>query len=87
VVAFDRGSAPELVESGVTGFIVRDADEMVDVIRPGGLVDGIDRARCRERAARRFSRARMTIEHEALYRRIIREPVDEAHEVAAGQHS
>lgn len=72
VVAFPRGSVPELVEDGLTGFIVRDAEEMADAIRPGGRVDGFDRRRCRERAVERFSSARMVEQHERLYRSLVR---------------
>jgi glycosyltransferase involved in cell wall biosynthesis len=67
VVAFPRGSVPELVEPGVTGFIVRDADEMAELIRPGGPLDSFDRRRCRERAVERFSRKRMVANHERVY--------------------
>lgn len=67
VVAFPRGSVPELVEHGRTGFVVATADEMVEAIRPGGVVDGFDRAACRARALERFSRERMVEDHERLY--------------------
>jgi glycosyltransferase involved in cell wall biosynthesis len=70
VVAFPRGSIPELVENGVTGFIATSFDEMVELIRPGGAVDSIDRVRCRRRAVERFSADRMVNEHVALYERI-----------------
>src|SRR5690606_23127880 len=59
VVAFPRGSVPELVEDGVTGFIARDEAEMIEIIRPGGRIEGFDRERCRRRAVERFSRERM----------------------------
>jgi glycosyltransferase involved in cell wall biosynthesis len=72
VVAFGRGSVPELVEQGVTGFVARSADEMAQLIRPGGPVDSFDRARCRSRAVQRFSRDRMVAQHIALYERIAR---------------
>lgn len=72
VVAFGRGSVPELVEQGVTGFIARSADEMVDLIRPGGPLDSFDRLRCRSRACQRFSRERMIAQHIALYERVAR---------------
>ncbi|HEX7051525.1 MAG TPA: glycosyltransferase family 4 protein [Longimicrobiales bacterium] len=71
VVAFPRGSVPELVEEGVTGYVVEDVAEMADAIRPGGRVDAFDRRRCRERAVERFSRMRMVMEHERLYERVI----------------
>lgn len=71
VVAFPRGSVPELVEEGVTGFIANSAEEMVELIRPGGPLDGFDRRRCRERAVERFSRARMVDDHIRLYERVV----------------
>jgi len=67
VVAFPRGSLPELVEPGVTGFLARDADEMRALIAPGGPVDDFDRQRCRECAIERFGRDRMVEEYERLY--------------------
>lgn len=69
VVAFPRGSAPELIEPGVTGYIVRDADEMAEIVRDRVL--GFDRDRCRARAAARFGRERMVEAHEAYYGRAI----------------
>lgn len=76
VVAFGRGSVPELVEEGVTGFVAESAEHMAELIRPGGAVDGIDRRRCRERAVERFSRERMVADHERLYARVTsRHPV------------
>ena len=72
VVAFGRGSVPELVENGVTGFIARNADELVDLVRPGGRVDAFDRQRCRSRAVQRFGRDRMVAQHVALYERVAR---------------
>lgn len=71
VVAFPRGSIPELVEPGVTGFVARDAREMKEIIRPGGPLDHFDRQRCRERAVERFSRDRMVADHERLYARAL----------------
>jgi glycosyltransferase involved in cell wall biosynthesis len=71
VVAFPRGSVPELVEPGVTGFIVRDREEMVDLVRRGGPLDDFDRLRCRARAVERFSAERMVRDHERLYERVL----------------
>ncbi|HEX6309893.1 MAG TPA: glycosyltransferase family 4 protein [Longimicrobiales bacterium] len=73
VVGYPRGSLPELVESGVTGFLAATEAELVELIRPGGVLDAFDRRRCRERAVERFSRDRMVSNHERLYRRIVLE--------------
>ena len=67
VVGFSRGSLPELVEKGVTGYLAEDEKEMVELIRPGGPIDGFDRLRCRARAIERFSSARMVADYERLY--------------------
>jgi glycosyltransferase involved in cell wall biosynthesis len=72
VVAFGRGSVPELVENGVTGFIAESPEEMADLIRPGGAVDRLDRWRIRQLAVSRFGRERMVIEYERLYGQIVR---------------
>ncbi len=69
VLAFPMGSAPELIEQGVTGYLVRDAEEMAALLRRGTPLDGFDRRRCRAHAMQRFSRARMVEEHEQLYAR------------------
>ena len=67
VIAFPRGSVPELVEHGRTGFIVPDADAMVTTLRDG--LDDFDREACRARAIERFRRERMVQAYEAWYRR------------------
>jgi len=72
VVAYERGSVPELVEDGLTGFIAHSFEHLVELIRPGGAVDSFDRRRCRARAIERFSRDRMVAEHLALYDRACR---------------
>jgi glycosyltransferase involved in cell wall biosynthesis len=68
VIAYPRGSMPELVEEGVTGALVADADAAVAAI-PGVAV--LDRSACRDRAIERFSADRMVDEYLALYRSII----------------
>lgn len=70
VIAFGLGSVPELVEDDITGYVVRSACEMADLIRPGSILDDFDRARCRARAVERFGRARMVADHERLYTRV-----------------
>lgn len=67
VIAFPRGSVPEIVEHGRTGFIVPDAETMVLALRD--WVEEFDREACRARAAERFRRERMVQAYEAYYRR------------------
>ena len=68
VIATRRGSMPELIVDGVTGFLIDDA-----ACAPAAIarLSEIDRAACRRHAEARFSDARMAAEHEALYRRLI----------------
>lgn len=68
VVATPFGAAPEIVDSGSTGFLAAaDADLVADI----GRLGSIDRRRCRLAAECRFSLARMARDHERLYRRIL----------------
>lgn len=68
VVAFPRGAAPEIVDAGVTGFLVDDEAEMASVL---ARLAGFDRQACRRRAQARFSSARMVRDHEVLYRHVV----------------
>jgi glycosyltransferase involved in cell wall biosynthesis len=71
VVGFPRGSLPELIETGVTGYLADTEAEMVELIRPGGPVDSFDRLRCRARAIERFSSERMVTDYERTYARLV----------------
>jgi glycosyltransferase involved in cell wall biosynthesis len=68
VLALDAGSAAEIVEPGVTGFVAQSLDELAEVVEWLPL---LDRRRIRRIATERFGVARMAREYEALYRRII----------------
>lgn len=74
VVAYPCGSVPELVENGVTGYVVTNQAEMETVIRRGGPLESFDRRRCRARAVERFARERMVEAHERLYSAILQDP-------------
>jgi glycosyltransferase involved in cell wall biosynthesis len=68
VVAYARGSMPEVVDDGVTGVLVRDVDSAVaGVDRAAGL----DRAGCRRTAERRFSSDRMVDDYLDVYERVL----------------
>jgi len=68
VIATPRGSLPELLAHGRTGFLVQSTDEAVLAVRGLG---SIDRAQCRREAVRRFSADRMVDDYERLFRRIV----------------
>ena len=68
VIAFHRGSMPELIQDGRTGFLVSDIDEAVE--RLGDLSD-ISRQDCREWAAGRFSRRKMVADYLDVYSSIL----------------
>jgi glycosyltransferase involved in cell wall biosynthesis len=68
VIAYRRGSMPELIRDGVTGFLVEDPAGAVDAVaRLGGLA----RAACRDDAALRFTADRMVADYEDLFVRVI----------------
>jgi glycosyltransferase involved in cell wall biosynthesis len=56
VVALDRGSVREIVDHGVTGYVCRDHDDLVDAL---GSVGRLDRRAARAAAAARFSTEQM----------------------------
>ncbi|WP_082926314.1 glycosyltransferase family 4 protein [Cupriavidus sp. D384] len=64
VVAFRCGSVPEVVDDGVTGFIVDSMDEAVDAVRH---IHQIDRSGVRRTFVRRFSATRMANDYITLY--------------------
>ncbi len=65
VLAFRRGSVPEIVEEGLTGRIVETPDEAVRAL-PGVLA--LDRRLVRQRFEERFSATRMAEDYIELYR-------------------
>jgi glycosyltransferase involved in cell wall biosynthesis len=67
VLALRRGSVPEVVEDGVTGF-VRDSEE--ELAQVAGEISRLSRRACRERVERHFSVDVMTDGYEAVYRQL-----------------
>lgn len=65
VVAYRRGSTPEVVDEGVTGFLVHTARQAAAAVARIGT---IDRAGCRARVERRFSADRMVEDYLRIYR-------------------
>jgi glycosyltransferase involved in cell wall biosynthesis len=69
VIAFGRGAVPEIVDPGVTGFIVNDIDEAVAAIP---LAKALDRNAIRRRFEERFSVERMARDYLARYAEVLR---------------
>lgn len=68
VIASNRGSMPELIDPGVTGFLVDSVDAAVDAI---GRIGEIDRAACRAAVSARFTVDRMADRYLDLYRSLL----------------
>ena len=68
VVAFKRGSMPEVIADGKTGFLVSSIDEAVDALR---RINQIDRVACREWVAEHFTVERMVDDYMRIYERIL----------------
>jgi glycosyltransferase involved in cell wall biosynthesis len=64
VIAWSRGSVPEVIEDGITGFIVENESEAVAAIGP---LRSLDRRRVRERFDQRFTARRMAEEYVTSY--------------------
>jgi glycosyltransferase involved in cell wall biosynthesis len=69
VIAFRRGSVPEIVEPGVTGLIVDSVDEAVAAVP---LARALDRAAIRRRFEECFSVERMAQDYLRLYDAVLR---------------
>lgn len=70
VIAFPNGALPEIIEDGVTGFLVHDVEEMADAIPRAGFLTPII---ARDQAEQRFSSLSMADAYEALYRKLTSE--------------
>jgi glycosyltransferase involved in cell wall biosynthesis len=71
VIAYRSGSVPEVVEDGVTGFIV---DSEQEAVRAVNELARLDRTKVRARFEQRFSAHRMAREYESQYRKLIVAP-------------
>jgi len=64
VIAFANGSVAEVMENGVTGFVVNEIEEAVDAVH---RVRDLSRARCREIFDKRFTASRMASDYVNAY--------------------
>lgn len=68
VIAYRRGSMSELIDDGVTGFLVDDFDQAVAAI---DRIEEIDRAACRRHVADQFTVDRMADRYLELYHKLL----------------
>src|SRR5690606_7158460 len=68
VIAFNRGSMPELIKNEETGFLVKTTDEAVEAV---SLLHLLNRKSCNVWAASRFSQEKMTADYVKCYQSII----------------
>jgi glycosyltransferase involved in cell wall biosynthesis len=71
VVALRRGSSPEVIEDGVTGYVVESVDQMGEAL---DRLDAISPEACRKRAEDHFDVPRMADDYLAAYQRILETP-------------
>ena len=74
VIAFRRGSMPEIIRHRETGYIVADIDGAVDAV---DSVLSIDRNTCRQDAERCFSHTRMAADYASVYEKILMQELDD----------
>ena len=70
VIAYNRGSVPEIVEDGKTGFVVEDE---LSAIAAVDRLAGLDRAEIRKIFEVRFTSRRMALDYLAAYRSLMEE--------------
>jgi glycosyltransferase involved in cell wall biosynthesis len=68
VIAFDRGSMPELIQHGKNGFLVNTVDKAVEAV---ARIKEIDRSECRRHVERHFTVERMVKEYIQVYEMIL----------------
>ena len=68
VIAYPRGSVPEIIEDGVSGFMVHNVEQAVKAVK---RISQIDRRRCRRRFEERFTATRMGNDYLTLYERLV----------------
>lgn len=64
VMAFNRGSMPELIEHGINGFLVSDCEEAIEYV---DRIEDINRADCRQTVEDRFTVDRMVEQYIEVY--------------------
>lgn len=77
VIAYPRGSVPEVLDDGLTGLFVED---VAAAVRAVSRIDSLSRRNCRETFERRFTASRMASDYLKAYQAL------ESRAISAGQH-
>jgi glycosyltransferase involved in cell wall biosynthesis len=70
-IAWRRGSVPEVLDDGITGFIVESIDDAVIAVKQ---TVGLNRKAVRQRFEERFTASRMATDYVAAYERLLNAP-------------
>jgi glycosyltransferase involved in cell wall biosynthesis len=82
VIAFNRGSIPEVIDEGLTGFIVEDEEGAIGAFNRLSL---LSREKIRYRFEQRFTARRMALEYLSVYRGLMDRSVHHLKQVVDGQ--
>lgn len=70
VIGWNKGSVPEVIQDGETGYLVNSVEEMIEAIKK---IDKISRKACRDRVEKLFSVEKMVQGYLKVYHRIVKE--------------
>jgi glycosyltransferase involved in cell wall biosynthesis len=70
-IAWRRGSVPEVIDDGITGFMVESIDDAAIAVKQAV---GLDRKAVRQRFEERFTASRMATDYVAAYERLLNAP-------------
>jgi glycosyltransferase involved in cell wall biosynthesis len=76
VIAFNKGSMPELIEDGKNGFLVNTVKEAIDAV---AHIKDIERASCRRRVEQYFTTNHMVEKYIQVYETILEKVIKEEH--------
>jgi glycosyltransferase involved in cell wall biosynthesis len=69
LIGFPRGSVAEIVRDSITGYLVRNAEEMCKAMK---RVDELDKRECRKDVEEKFSSKAMAEKYEKFYRELLK---------------
>ncbi|MNY63976.1 Spore coat protein SA [compost metagenome] len=69
VVAFNKGSMPELIDNGRNGFLAENIEEAIEMVKD---INSINRLACRQKVENYFSKERMCQNYVEAYKKILK---------------